>query len=723
MKNDETARQLYLDIAKGLASHLFNNQVIVKNENLDFSHKNSLKFSFFFLRGSKTPVDIEIKHNNGKFVISGSNRQSIACNQFFRITERGGISTLEAFDGLKETHKSAKAPEISEEPNPNTFSTALYQSLKSIVRLFPFVFSALKKARDQLVPPTHSDLAHCEGISFRIIRGGEDNTYLLESYDLGGIYDHYLNAEGIKYPPQVAGNYYADGYSCLLFLELYQLEKDPKWLQAARESWAFLSRIYPQYQPASIVWHHSDFKNAAILEVLDRFSTLYPEFRWHKDLVEDHYEPTNVFALRFHWKSLAMKLGRQEASVNALDKDLQRLVDDQTLDGLFHDNIDTYPDAHDLTYHQYSTACLAQGLLVNENSTAKDIFLNAMQFSLNTLGPDVEPAYTGRASNNLHQSASAILAYHIASHMTADQHLINQFHRGALLIAKRLKRYQTPTGMIPTALNLEIDKRMGWNHCETPYNALAGYFLCRSLNFIFQGNETTSEPIPLENPGIWIANDAGFATLSNGTQYIVIFSGCDESYGWSENRHKTGCAGLALYGHIGKTSFTPCLDFEILANQLVSDLPTINGKSPFGRGELTINASRNGVILSHQYGNSRFQRTYCFDDKRLIMETLIETDTQSLIDGVISWYSSIGKEKLDLIIHSKDNKVVIEQEDYKIHLDIQGLSDFSNDDVIISKVTNPKGDILKIALNQMTDKTLKYVTTISYCPDPLISEH
>src|SRR6185436_7094743 len=134
----------------------------------------------------------------------------------------------------------------------------------------------------------------------------------------------------------------------------------------------------------------------------------------------------------------------------------------QTAEGLLHDNIDTYPDAHDLTYHQYSLACLAQGRHWVDDSRAREIFLRGVRFSLAVTTPDGEIAYVGRGANNVYHVASAILAFETAARMESqDAELVGQTRRAARLLLGQLERYVQPNGMLPTAMNHRIRERVG----------------------------------------------------------------------------------------------------------------------------------------------------------------------------------------------------------------------------------------------------------------------
>lgn len=696
MKNSFISEQTKLcnDIATKAAQHLLANQVLVKDLNLDFVSDKTIQTEFKLFNKSISNITLRISlidHAEFK-VSSGVGNIRVGLEQFWRVSPSGKLYTLNGFKGRTPSHKGIKlAPIVEEVVRPKNKLKALVLSLLKTV---PGIFAVLRRGRDLFFPEPQVDLSLYEGVTFRLLpsSNGHQN-YICQSYDEGGIYDEFVNAEGLKYPAQVTGNYYADSYSCLVFERLYIQTHDEKWLQASLASQRFTERVYPQYMPAGIVWHHSDFKNAAILEQIltsvDKASCLQPWNITH--FFEDRYEPTNVFALRYHWKSLLNKLDPDNVMSQGADDDLQRLVADQTADGLFHDNIATYPDAHDLTYHQYSTACLGMGLLQSNNPQGWTVFYHAVRFTLQTLSPNGEPAYTGRASNNIHQSASAILAFSIAASNTDDSDFAMVLLKGISVVAKRLKQFQLESGMLPTAMNSYVELRMGWNHCHTPYNSLVAFMLLKAESILIKLNlQGRACLLPLENNAMWLANDAGFASVSNGEYYLVCFAGCDRSYGWSEEKHVTGSAGIALFGEVNSDSILPCLDVNLPDEVVISDMPIINGQAAFGRGNLE--KTDDAIKYTHHYGGANVTRYYLFIDNDLIIISNIKALGPNVrVNGVMAWavlHTDNGKE----ISCEQNNSLMISKGQHQQHIQVWHLNNSDIQGVKQSKrVTNAKG--------------------------------
>lgn len=688
---------LYSKIAKGCACHLLTNQVIAKNKILNFAKNNPQEFTTKLLNSCRNTTTLSIKRL--PIPQNGHNTFEISCppslkkiqvieKQFFRVSSQKKLGTVPGFTGLQPTHKSI--PDSDKEDNPNPPPSNIFRkNLIKFIDTIPFIATALRKTHTVLFPEPPTDLSGIEGVTF-YIETNNNQSVIITCYDTGGIYDKHLNAEGIHYPPQVAGNYYADAYSICVFGRLHKVTKEKKWQDARTLALNFLKRIYPQYKPAAIAWHHSDFKNAAILEELienkaDKFSFDWPE----ENYFEDRYEPTNVFALRYHWQSLHYLHYGSKIFFNQAKLSLQVVKKDQTQQGLIHDNIATYPDAHDLTYHQYSCACLGLAALHTNNEACWDVFEKATLFSLRLLGPEGEPAYTGRASNNIHQSASAILAFQIAAlrHKDSNPLLSGQFIRGVNLIATRLSSFQLSSGMLATAMNNYTDKRVAWNHCETPYNALTAFFLLRAREVLNNSGIIEEKPVPLEQKNTVVANDSGYAVVSTGKSYLTVFGGCDKSYGWSEMRHITGCAGIALFGYLGKKNMHPSLDFKTPEEVFITDLPVINSLCAFGRSTLQSSSNQNSVLYRHRYAGAAVCRLYTLTENNLIITSSIQpVGNEISIEGFQAWPVLTSNSSTIKRIHK--NQYLYRE----LYFTVEALEGKAIETITLSKkVTNAKG--------------------------------
>ncbi|MHC4954437.1 MAG: hypothetical protein ACYTGZ_11165 [Planctomycetota bacterium] len=628
----------------------------------------------------------------------------------FRVA-RSGASVVPGFRGLE--------PHENEGPDARLAATraapppppSLKGRVKAMLRNLGPVTAALRVVQrlvERPDPPT--DLTTSEGVTWRLDKFDPvARTVAVSCYDRGGIFDFQLNAEGVTYPPQVAGNYYADAYSLYAMAWLGIARGQQDWLDAARDAFDFLLRIYPQYAPAGMVWHHSDFKNPAILETVE--TLLKPSgnlddgraARWEalaKQWKEDAYNPTNVFALRYHGQAALLGSGRKTDRTR-LDESLERLDRDQTAEGLMHDNAETYRDAHDLTYHQYSMACLAQGLAWFDTEEARRILIEGVKMSLALTTPDGEVAYVGRGANNIYHSASAILSFESAARLleTEEPDIAARMRRAAHLVLQRLLRFEKKDALFPTAMNERHEERVAWNHCSTPYNALSAAMLLKSAALATPERDADAM-VPMEEPrSCTVAPDSGYAAASHGGLYAVFFAGCDKSYAWSDGRHHTGAAGLANIGVAGTGPLWPIADEAARqADAPMTDLPRIGGELPYGQGKLQpLPGGRPGWSWEHRYGGALCRRTYVVGPKGILVLTSVESESAVAVDGLVTacvrddtgWSHEIPQ----------PGAAIVRGPECALHVEIAAASpDVRKTDRASPAVTNPRGTARRIEL-------------------------
>ncbi len=464
------------------------------------------------------------------------------------------------------------------EPSPSTKSSALVQKRDLPERLAMLKSQALRVLRHLRLGGFDIDTQRLAFDLIEAARGSElpaPNGFLCEwtkdptgsavirVIDLGGILDDNPNGEASIAPQSVMANYYADAYSAYCFARKFLLSQNQEYLEAAYMALDFCFRSYEDY-PRGATWHHHEFKNAGIIEtlVLLRDNGLnyqrYLDKLWQ--LRCDRYEPTNVFALRHYWKAgLAMLSGREDAPRQT--ECVKRLYRDTTPDGLIMDNNDgLYDFALDLTYHQYSLACLAGSLQYQDDHNIRAIFLKGCEFSRSMLMRNGEPSYNGRGANNI---------YHIASTYFATAFAQKHYGfkaEGMEQMISLLSRFIAPDGSLPTALNAHGEKRMGWNHCRTPYNALSAFLLYKGGDFKPLDHET--QPLTTAYP------DSGYAIIKDINESIAVFAGKGMSYIYS-GAHRTGISGTAnLIMHDAPPLYL-CLDHSTFEDIYVTDLPTI----------------------------------------------------------------------------------------------------------------------------------------------------
>jgi hypothetical protein len=742
------SKEDYLETAKRISIFLFHNQVIAEDQeiqlfkNFDDDYKNIPKkvisigeFTTKLIRKDDEEYTYHIFVLDNKTIRVSLNKNfkdsigPIKLGQYFRTNFNEGI-----FIEKKKSKKRAAILDrllgkwkkflMYSEIEHNFFDLLkkflliIYHELRSfeIAPLFSLIENNASNAR----------LEEYGGITWKF-EELSDNKIKLFSYDKGGIFDYYLNTEGLRYPPQVPGDYYADAYAAYCFLTLYNLTKKEEYLNAGISALEFVRRTYGNYEPSNIIWYHSDFKNPAYIEAVGELlpGRYRGKFLALMDkLKEDTYSPTNVFCLRYHWYNAKKYFSFDKCYKNerVIERYKKLIKKEQTKEGLIHDNNKGYyTDAHDLTYHQYSTACLGLGLKYSNDHEVKEVFLKGCNFSLSLLTPDGEVSYVGRGANNIYHLASAILSFEIASNYLkkTEMRKAGQYKRGAHLAFKYLKKWQLKNGMFPTAMNNYYKERIGWNHCETPYNALVAYFLFHSYQLADDSILENKIPSEKENYS-QVMNDSGYGMVTRGNYYLTIFSGCGGSYPLYNATHRTGVGGMAILGITGKGTLIPILDHSLKKNLLVSDMPYFEIKKrkfyPYGRGELSlIKIEKNPIVKhSHIYGNFIVDRYYICFSGLILLYTI---------------YKSLKKQKVTIknlfSIVTISNGWSIEKEDHGLLVKNKDYYGFSFTPIYsslryepkldINKTTNPRGVCSSITLGELNHLNIKRNEKIISC--------
>ena len=539
------------------------------------------------------------------------------------------------------------------------------------------------------------------GVVWKVKKIGS-NKILLSCYDRGGIFDHYINGEGLDIAPQVPGCYYAAAYSAYCFARRYEETGDSEFLNAAKLALEFTKRTYKKYIPLDLGLYHYDFKNPPYVETVEEilskhltdselkeYRTLYPLLKEEKN-----YEPTNVFALRYHYQGIKKHYFNVD-NKKIVRKIVKRLKNDQTTDGLIQDNNGNY-DAADLTYHQYTLACLGRGLEYELNPEIKDIFLKGVNFSLSLLTPDGEVAYSGRGANNIYHCASAIYAFELAKEIVDDKKKAGQFKKASSLVFDYLKKWQLNDGMLPSAMNRYASKRMGWHHCETPYNALTAYFIYRASDFV---RSADVYKIPSDYADYSkLMRDTGYATVRTKNYYLTMFSGSPPSYRWSNGVYKEGIAGIAMLGIPGRGAMLPVLTDTQNSGSSSDNFFIFNNKRNrseylYQRGDLWIEDDDNRKLINYigKYPSCKITKSYnCLDN-----EVIISTTLDFFKRGIFSIYGLLRAPLLTdgfKCYISGDKAIVNLKDGYGLCFDNLDASVDFEDEIKMGDVTsNPRG--------------------------------
>lgn len=700
----------YIKFTKKTVDFLFNSQVTANDEEVELSknlndYKNiSDKISAVgvlntrLLRGDSKHYEYYLfLTNDNKLYISLTKNYDDAVGpfaegDFFRTMFNDSISKLDRVE----------YPKIF-----RILTTTYY-----IVYKIGFLRKSISKLRSTVRERTKISLKAAKA-GRKFLEGGvvwnvekiSSNTISLSCYDRGGIFDYHINGEGLEIAPQVAGYYYAAAYSAYCFARRYRETGDPEFLNAAKLAFEFTKKVYIEgYLPFDYGIYHYDYKNPLIVETIEEIlnkclskSELNEYMALYGYLREEHSsEPTNIIALRYHFQSLNNYYFNKDCT-SEISKIVKRLKRDQTKDGFLQDNNGNY-DAADLSYHHYMLACLGRGLAYMQNSQIKEIFLKGIDFSLSMLTPDGEVVFTGRGANNIYHQASAIYAFEYAKTIVNDKDKAGQYKRAAKLLFNYLEKWQRDDGMVPSAMNKHISKRMGWHHCETPYNAKIAYFLYRAYD-LTKDDANTIQNIPSDYKGYsCITKNTGYATVRTKNYYITIFSGSPPSYRWSNGIYKEGIAGIAMLGIPGKGAMLPVLTDTQNGSSSSDNFLIFNNKRNrseylYQQGDLWMGGDNNQKIINcmGSYPSCKIAKSYrCIDD-----EIIVSTTLEFLKDGIFSIYGLLRAPILldDFKCYVREDKVIVNSKDGcgLCFCNLEASVDFEDEIEMGAITSNPRG--------------------------------
>lgn len=676
---------MYKEIADQITDFLFSRQVILKEVKISLDNNGMGEFEGKILRGdkSKSKFRFQVK-DDGLYVVQDKTIGPL--KKFFRLK-------FGNFDYEVKVNENKAIENMDGYAKLNFLSRrAYFHSKTSISHALKGDFSLLsdfaKRIKKRFVKEIQ--LKNQGGITFRIKTISKEFIEL-ECYDYGGIFDDNVNNEGDNFPPQVMGEYYADAYSSYCFARKYLETKNEDYLKASLMCLDFVKKTY-DYYPSGIFGISRDFKNPAYMETIlllggqaEQYKSLIPVMK------EDLYEPTNVFALRYYWHSLRKRFTEDDY----LEIPIKRLKRDQTEGGLIKDDNDNdYKDAYDLTYHNYSLASLARGLVFNPNDEIKDIFIKGVRFSLDSLTKDGEISYNGRASNNIYHVASCIYAFEYACDLLDNK---DELRSACDLMFSHLKKFILKNGSFPTAMNKFSKERVAWSHCSTPYNALVAYLL-----YLSDDLHKSYKNEPVKNK-FFVKSRYGF--FSNDDYYLTLFSGCNRSYGWSGEMHRTGIPGISVLGV--KESLIPCLDET--QGIIVSDMPNLffNDRKISFYGKARLEKENNSFVYIKENEDFIFRREYILEIKKVKVKTKIKFLSDGKLQGnliqvpVLSYSYEIDKQS-------------IKYKNLRYVLDTRNL-------VETKEITNPRGKVKVLSLMKI-DKRIKRDQELDYEYEILIED-
>jgi hypothetical protein len=468
-------------------------------------------------------------------------------------------------------------------------------------RCFQFLISSLssKKTRDVC----NEVRSRSGGLTFRVVRATGE-VLNLKCLDFGGIYSKHLNAEGVRWPDQVAVGYYSTEYASYVFHHMYEINKEVIWLKALEDSLVYFINTYKPYK--AIAFDHFEFKLLPMLLLLAKLKdsaliseALVTNLESCLGYNEKEYTPVNVYAMRI--ASLSVGLEGEKFRLSKIDQYLRILEANITPQGLIRDNyLPAYKNSADLTYHQFSLACLVLAGMKHTDSRIQRLISKGLAFSRYVRTQGCHVSYYGRGSNNIYHLASYVFAESCAS----DTH----FYAIDGILDLYLSYLNEDCGL-PSALNRHFESRMGWNHCNIPYIGQSLFFLALSLEVL----EKEKKMICDEKIDLGQVKHPDYLKISNNTFEFICGRGSD-TYVWSDGVYLTGCPGLASVSIAGQ-DLLASLGYNFRVKEWITDLPLDVLKEPvFGDKSAKLRLLKNGVELSYK---DRLVSSYKLEERQL----------------------------------------------------------------------------------------------------------
>ena len=383
------------------------------------------------------------------------------------------------------------------------------------------------------------ELAFEGGLTFKVTNKSKKRIEL-KCIDYGGIFDKNINTEGLQWPDQVPVDYYSCEYALFIFYWLWKSTNNEKWLNGCLKGLDFFIKNHKPY--TEIAFNCYEFKLMPMIQLYNKikYDKQYFDTKLIRKLKScfnnswQTYIPVNVYAMRLANMSLLESI---DIPTNKFKRIYSNFIikSNQSPHGLIADNMGGARIKNiDLTYHQFSLACLCISQLDNENKKILKIIKKAYSFSKSIQLPDGHVSYYGRGTNNI---------YHLGSYLFSSVFL-NQEDKTDFKILNFYKKYYSKKDGLPSALNKNINVRMGWNHCSIPYNGQLGWLLCNTYDLL--GKERFSSLI--ENN--FYGDEPDFLRLKNDKICAVVVKGSDR-YQWSDNSRISGLGGLGALTMIG----------------------------------------------------------------------------------------------------------------------------------------------------------------------------
>lgn len=550
-----------LDIVDNIAVFLFSNQVVISDLSVDRESEVNGEVSVSrFPFNNEKKVEWFFKFEQQKWYYKNQLDQfvQVPLNRPFRLPVYKILRNKDVLKSTPERHSFIQ--KFQHYLKFNNFISRIFKYLNYKVINKALTFNDRHGTR-----PNYIDLSDEGGITFEVKNFSKDVLSMI-CLDLGGIYEQHLDGESETWPDQVAVDAYSTEFSAYIFYSQWEKDGEEKWLRATEAALNFFIVNYLPY--TCISFDSYEFKILPILCLLDRLNKNNHENLFPTDKLKNiifntwqKYDPVNVYAMRLANMAVMQSVGIGFSKVKFLYA-LYIIQKNQTAQGLICDNRGgSITDSTDLTYHQFSLACLSLAYEYTKNYKLKSIIDKAMEFSRYVALPDGHVSYYGRGSNNI---------YHLASYIFSESISNNTNYDNISKVILLLRSFRQKDGSLPAALNNFWRQRMGWNHASMPYNAQTGFFLSRAYDAL--SNFSNSSGNIKKEQGDIILDNPDYLKLNNSNYQIVIGRGGD-AHEWSGGVHISGMAGIAAIAVKNSRNILLVNEFNVIDNLYTGDIP------------------------------------------------------------------------------------------------------------------------------------------------------
>ncbi len=372
-------------------------------------------------------------------------------------------------------------------------------------------------------------------------------------YDYGGIWD--------PIDEYVPGEHYATSHFALLSAILFNINKQPHFLDKATQAFEFhLYTCKDEYRLSNWMYHW-DFQNYALIECYRRLKDHVAEDikqHWQQALKQWRSNHRNKLT---NWAAMRALSHVQRYQTFGNWLDLFRYKRNEMLiykaehrNGCFDDELNV---SRSIQYHIYTVALLHRLYLSTQRKRHAQSFLRGVEFLLKFVDPDGDFNYWGRGQEQVFGYGAAVYALTAAANLTGER----RYEQVADKVYDYLLQFKRGDHF-PLVLNDHEDaKRVGWRdyHHTTVYNA----FLAVWLGFAEELRRSKIQSINVANafekPDLtetdfaFLRNENFFVALGSGLSHYASEMGLSPCHIWVKDLGAIySCPGGAMRETFGK---------------------------------------------------------------------------------------------------------------------------------------------------------------------------